>query len=519
METFWNPGESNRSMGLDILGARRIDQNHELDWVAGTTTISIRARYLSMLPWILSQYYERELSAGDGIDTYDPEHFRKILIRFEFIILAASKLGAEWGESGETYGVLGSDLHVQPINILLSGKEVEVPEDKGGASFGTYAMPCRRFGILGASTSAEANAPITIPNRGQDINGARNAILGNCILPEIIFEGGVVDRGIIIEEGRHFSVNGLEQESEEWHLLDEAFFNPYDETEAVADSYNRFQSTVAWVLRSLQQSDSSAEGIIQNNYIHSVTNEWKDLDDVQLSWAEYEAMRRVHFALELLLSSITDVLIELDGARVERAVEYLFNITEFLPSLLHKLFKTDMISPDISLNEFANLLIQETFFVDIPSDRLSRDLEPFSRSIYALGLLIACLRHQEHRDDQKAPFCRDELREEVFQIINESRTVPLIEAMIQLFHQVVIQPHLDTTYRKMGQGLKCSLRFYPDGEVLRPTGMRVFPGSSLTRLSNVVGMLSDLSYCNRLPNGRYELNENGEELLASWETQ
>lgn len=519
MHTFWNSGESNRSKGLDVIGARRIDQNHELGWVAGITTISIRARYLSMLPWVLSEYYMRELSEGDGVDTYDPDHLRKILVRFEFIVLAASKLGTEWGESGDTLGVLGSELHTEPMQLLLSGEEIQVPEGKGGASFGTYAMPCRRFGLLGATSSVDADTPITIPYRGQDISAARKAILNNCILPEIIFEGGVIDQNLLIEEGHHFSVNGLKQESDEWHLLNAAFFKPYEESEVVTDSYNHFNSTVAWALRSLQESDISAERIILDNYINSVTDQWKDLDDVQIAWAEYEAMRRIHFALELLLSSITDVLIDLNGATVENATEHLLAITEPLPPLLNKLFKTDTISADISLNEFENLLLPDAFLVDLPSVRSSSVIESSSRAIYALGLCIASHRHQDHRNEQRPPFCRDTLRDEVFNIISECGTMPLIDTMIHLLQQVVIQPHLDTTYRKMGQGLKCSLRFYSDGDVLRSTGMRVAPGSSQTRLSNVVGMLSDLGYCSRLPNGRYGLNQYGEKLLASWVSQ
>ena len=89
---FWNAGEKEVIRGLDILGFRKIDQDMERKWVSGITTISQRARYLSLLPWLLMEYYK--LCGFDTSNTRPPDEaeFRQMQRRLELVIIAATQM-------------------------------------------------------------------------------------------------------------------------------------------------------------------------------------------------------------------------------------------------------------------------------------------------------------------------------------------------------------------------------------------------------------------------------------------
>ena len=99
MEIFWNNGEHETIKGLDILGIRQLDQRIEQDWVSNVTTISYRARYLSLLSWLFVEYYNSQLTAEDGQATFDENHFNQVVARMELIVLVATKMGGLRGRT------------------------------------------------------------------------------------------------------------------------------------------------------------------------------------------------------------------------------------------------------------------------------------------------------------------------------------------------------------------------------------------------------------------------------------
>ena len=513
LNTFWNSGERDKIQGLDVLGLRQFDQDLERHWVAGITTISIRARYLTLLPWLLAELYKYELGRRDGKATITEERLSEVLARLKFVVLAASATGTEWGESGSTFGVMGSRVYVEELAEFERTGAIAIPSQKGLDIYGTYVMPCRGFGLFTESPQGRDGVPVAIAPRGRKLLKPRATMPGCEAIRNLLLGGGELTREHMRIAGRHFSVNGLANDPFERDSLVSWMFEPYRDSPDVTKTYAQFTMTTKWAAALLGTDTLSAADLIALNLRRTVEAVPSSVTPVQLAWMEYELRRRVHFACELLFADVNGTLQDLTAGTVDTIAARWVSV-DGISRAVRDVLGVDEISRDTTLDDLLREMPSTAFSQDGLRVAEGRN-QAFggNLALYGLALLLSCYRISERFRSTNTLVNRRHYMERAFELVTRNAFKPAAHAMRELALHIAIEPHLATTLRKMGQGQKCSLRFFPEGEDLHPTGIPVTPGFSGSRLGNVLGMLADVGLCSRLEGGHFSLTDSGRKRL------
>ena len=510
-ELFWNSGEGKKIEGLDVLGFRRVDQDLERRWVAGITTISLRARYLSMLPWVLGDFFDRALAHGSGSAAFEREELDATLRRFELVVFLASHFDGTRGEPGNTYGVLGSDLFEEDAARLDTEGSVNSAVEKGGASLGTYIMPARSIGLLAVPPS-DSPLPVAIPPRGRSIFEARRDAIAEGSLREVILRGGRIFREDLDREGAFYSVNSLAAIPQEAELLAKAFLEPVEGIDL--QEFERFQQTITWSLSRIQDHGGSGSAdLIRDVYADVARRRAEGSSPVERTWFEYDLRRRVHFAFELLLRSVASTL----GSRVRATTEEIVEEWEenrVLPPVVTEAVGWSELPRQVAVEIVWERLPTEAFLDSGVPYTAARQLDAAGSAAFAVGLLLASLKQTEVMLEAGLLNGENSILEKAMELVKRSWQDNLGVFTRTLVRDGVVGPHLQNALRKMAAGGDCTLRFYPDGELLYTTGLDVKAGRSGERLGNVLGNLADMGFAERISNTSFRITPRGEDLLA-----
>lgn len=483
MEIFWSSPLAIEIKGLDILGVRGRDQAIEEKLVNGITTISLRARYYSILTWAVGSFLKAGLEEN-GVGKYSDSAFRVFLRRVEFITLACTAI--DDSDGNQLNGVLGRDLFAEQIRTLRAEGSVEFPQNARTAMFLTYYGPCRAAGLLKDAPGSVIPGQLTL--RGRELMNLREATIPSQIKNLLLGNEPLTTHSLRLAKGS-FSLHPLSIPAEERALLLKALRRPRSPKQE--DDHNKFVESVEWIIAELKEKPASAEWLLVRNYAARVSNGASN--GVADSWAEYEWQRRCHFAFEWLLASFCD--------RLNRNGDS--SLSEIVSSLMGDFSKGDgaqqlsTAAQEINLQTPASVLtalVPDNYQLSAPlPTRTMAAHRGGVGAISAIQLLVALHRQSLGLRTSKVFRDTDAIANRAMQIIEEAENKSLAELLASLLLQCAIVPHLTTTLRKMGSGQRCSLRFFPDGELFRSTAVQVSAGRSGTRLANVLGILSDLS--------------------------
>ena len=242
-----------------------------------------------------------------------------------------------------------------------------------------------------SSDIADSSAPVKISPRGKTIVEARQKALKDSTFTSLILNGGILTADLLKSEGQLFSVNGLNQCPEELALLRESFLSTYHQHRDIVEQYNRFSATVEWALKGFSEelTGLSSEELIRKQYIQLVTSSVENAAEVERTWSEYELRRRCHFAFEMLLSALTDTLMDLSEGTPEQVLS-LWRTEWNYPNILVGLLTEDQSPFDKKLPAIMQGLPPDAFLDGSINKRAARDLSPAPRAVYALLILVAC---------------------------------------------------------------------------------------------------------------------------------
>lgn len=482
MEVGWGAKLGEQTDGLDILGIRGLDQAMEASLVVGITTISQRGRYLTILPWALGEFFSAD--AEYGVRAFDADRLKRYLFRVQFLILACTAVDEGPGEPG---GALGSVTYANHMAVLQRGEPISFPEHGRGAMLGTYFGPCSAMGLL---RGGDAHRPYVITQRGRAIWEARNEQLDRELVADVLNGTDQLDPAHVRTLTAHFSLKRLSPVSQEAALLRDALENPWTpvdpgHAQRVKDAYDRFNGTIAW-LRSQARQGLAAEDLLSRQCRRALMDD--DINEpVQRSWAEFEWRRRVHFALELVMSAISDTLLAKTVASIPELVA---TWAETSPSkFLAELWPEVSIAVDRPAKQAV-----DSVPIDLAVHGLAGNWSGLSgggeRALAGFALLAAAARQSTKLREAGLFGNWEGTGERALAVIDEAADEAFVEAMVRLT-AVVVRAHLTNTFRKMEGGQKCSLRFFPEGRRLRTTGETAGAGRSGPRLWNVVRILRD----------------------------
>ena len=485
MDIAWGEPEKGDTQGLDIVGVRALDQGLEAALANGITTISNRGRYFTILTWAIGEFFSNDMDRG--AEAFDEPRFKAFLSRVEFLTLACTALDPGKGDPG---GALGSTLYSEEVKALRSGQPVKFPTGRSGAMLGAYFGPCRAIGLMRLGDGNQT-APFVLTPRGKQVWEARGVTMGEGPWRALLWDADIVKPEQVRDLAQHFSLKSMAHAPAEATALQGALLTPWapdgPAAEGVSRAYERFGQTVDWLQRMTEAGTALRDNALLGSALLRVVDGQTN-QRIDVSWAEFEWRRRVHFALELVLSAVSGTVRDLREATIDEVIEDWIAQPELSERLM--VWWPAAASAHTYTAEQAIASVPPRLFLDETPPGDIASLGPYGRALAAFAILV-CMTKNTGALRAAGQFRRRESPGDWVMTVVESAGGEPFPDLLKAIAGIVVKAHLATTFRKMGNRQKCSLRFFPEGSRLLTTDEPTGAGRSGSRLGNVIKILED----------------------------
>jgi len=520
IETYQKPFWAENSgfmTGRDPLGIENSSISTYSRLLPGLTNLTSRLRYYGFYSWLLFEYEKMEKSTLQSSLEYHYNFIRRAELIMAYLMI---------NKSSYEHGVIGSDYankyktSIDEIGHydIIKGADKFKDTPKGsvywdfrsGALGQYYAGSLIALGLIETS-----NNFFLITEEGRRLATAfreRIPVQAQLLFLHIIVSGTMTEDQIV--ELDYFSLVNIDPESLEWAYYKKLLLSDDgdDYKNSTGSIPSQRRETIFHYLSFLKENESNSLDVDFLRF-HYRLNQLNSATDASFGWYYYYVNEMFHFSIETIFWGL---LVELDGK--------IMPIKAFIDELCNAIVveaKEDYLSQeDQTINELI-LALKSNPAVDEIHLLVEKAKSP-SLSIKSIVLAFKIV-FQIYIENDKNRAEISKYEKTNFLIDKKGRTSEVIEKYIEryqdysfkeyirIFLQDMINDHISTAYRKMGDGESSLLKFIIEDNMI--THIQTMPPKFTSpRLKTLHSLLTDL----RLIENKNRISKLGVKLLEEF---
>jgi hypothetical protein len=508
-EPFWAENKGFMT-GRDPLGIQNSSIATYSRLLPGMTNVTLRLRYYGFYMWLLSEYHTLKKDDNEQTLNYHYNFIRRAELVIAYLMV--NKFPNEQSIVGSDFA--GKNIHTieeQGYYDLAKGADKDKNTAKGTVYWDYISGALGQYfagSLINLQLIGMTNRFFIIQERGRKLAQAFKDGIGNksrATLLDVIATGKLTHSQM--EGLTEFSINGITKGSAEWGFYKDMMLAD----DGITDSQGKIQSqrrqTIKHYLSYLETNEKKVEDFPfeKVQYLHNVK---KVIQDASFGWYYYRINELFHYSLE---SIFWGLLVELDGKVVD--------IREFIEDVSQKVKKISIDSflekEDSTLSEILDYGFRGT--VEDDQEKLEQLVkEGKNKEAIALAFQVILRVYLDNKSNLDAVYeyeRRNYLTDKkgrVSEVVN-GYVLQVLEFPYQKYiHSSLknlINDHISTAYRKMGNGESNLLKFVIENNFITHV-QTMTPRFTSPRLRTLNNFLSDLRFVEE-----ERLSEWGEDLL------